>query len=149
MAVAGDLVVRRTPLALYRVDLPLRATVLPEDLYVDGWTGKQASLSVFAAAGNRRGRLDLFLSRRHRNYPGAPTVGVTARVAPIGAAGREVVRRAVVTAEGTRRVVLPTPAPPFRLVLSVDRTFLPTDLGIDDSRELGVLFSYRFTPGRA
>jgi hypothetical protein len=50
-----------------------------------------------------------------------------------------------VSAERTTRVVLGTPPPPFKVALTVDRTFLPTQLGIEDSRELGARFDYRFT----
>jgi hypothetical protein len=146
MAIAGDLVVGRFPLALYRIDPPLRATVLPEGLYTDAWSGKQASLSVFAATGNRRGRLEVFLSRQDRSYPNPPSAGVTARLARIDGAGPASTRRAVVDARTTRKLSFSTPPPPFRLDVTVDRTFLPTDLGVEDSRELGVRLDYRFTP---
>jgi hypothetical protein len=145
LSVAGELVEGRFPLALYRVDTPLRATVLPEGLYPDGWTGKQAALSIFTTTGNRRGRLELFLSRQHRNYPGAPSSHVTAVVSPIGGEGRTSSRRAVVSGERTTRMVFATPPPPFKVDLTVDQTFLPTQLGIEDARELGTRFDYRFT----
>jgi hypothetical protein len=144
-AVAGELVVRRFPLALYRIDPPLRAAVFADGLHTDNWTGKQASLSVFETPGNRRGRLEVFLSRSHRSYPGVASTSVTTRLGRIDGAGSAAVRRAVVDAIGTRRLVFSTPPPPFRLDLTVARTFVPTDLGIADARELGVRFDYRFT----
>jgi hypothetical protein len=148
MAIAGDFVVGRFPLALYRIDPPLRATVLPEGLYTDGWSGKQASLSVFATPGNRRGRLEIFLSRQDRSYPDAPASAVTARLGRIEGARTMSVRRAVVDARKTRRLVFSTPPPPFRLDVTVNRTFLPTELGVEDARELGVRLDYRFTSAR-
>jgi hypothetical protein len=51
-----------------------------------------------------------------------------------------------VNARATRRLVFSTPPPPFRLDVTVDRTFLPTELGVEDARELGVRVDYRFTP---
>ena len=146
MGIAGDLVASRFPLALYRIDPPLRASVLPEGIYTDGWSGKQASLSVFATPGNRRGRLEIFLSRQDRSYPDAPASAVTARLGRIEGARKTSVRRAVVDARVTRRLVFSTPPPPFRLDVTVDRPFLPTELGVEDARELGVRFDYRFTP---
>jgi hypothetical protein len=148
IALAGELVVRRFPLALYRVDPPLRATVSPAGLHTDTWTGKEASLSVFETPGNRRGRLEVFLSRSHRSYPGAPSTSVTTRLRRIDGAGPTAVRRALVDARGTRRLVFSTPPPPFRLDLTVAQTFVPADLGINDTRELGVRFDYRFTSAR-
>lgn len=145
MAIAGEFVDGRFPVALFRIDPPLRATVLPAGLYTDGWSAKEASLSVFATTGNRRGRMEVFLSRQHRNYPNAPSARVTARLAPIDGAGPALSQRAVVDDQTTRRLVFSTPPPPFRLDVTVDRTFLPTDLGVEDSRELGVRFDYRFT----
>jgi hypothetical protein len=148
LALAGELVVRRFPLALYRIDPPLRATVLPDGFHTDNWTAKQASLSVFESPGNRRGRLEIFLSRSHRSYPGAPSTSVTTRLGRIDGVGPAAVRRAVVDARGTRRLVFSTPPPPFRLDVTVARTFVPADLGIADTRELGVRFDYRFTSAR-
>jgi hypothetical protein len=145
-AVAGELVVRRFPLALYRIDRPLRATVLSDGFHSDNWTGKQASLSVFETPGNRRGRLEVFLSRQDRSYPNPPRAGVAARLARIDGAGPASTRRALVDDRRTRTLTFATPPPPFRLDVTVDRTFLPTDLGVEDSRELGVRFDYRFTP---
>ena len=148
MAIAGDFVAGRFPVAVYRIDPPLRATVLPEGLYTDGWSAKQASLSVFATTGNRRGRLEVFLSRQDRSYPNPPSARVTARLAGIDGPGQASSRRAVVDDQRTRRLVFSTPPPPFRLDVTVDRTFLPTDLGVEDSRELGVRVDYRFTAER-
>lgn len=148
MAIAGEFVAGRFPVALYRIDPPLRATVLPEGLYTDGWSGKQASLSVFSTPGNRRGRLEVFLSRQDRSYPNPPSSGVTTRLARIDGAGPPFTRRAVVNDRTTRRLVFSTPPPPFRLDVTVDRPFLPTELGVEDARELGVRFDYRFTTTR-
>jgi hypothetical protein len=36
---------------------------------------------------------------------------------------------------------------PSRLEITVAETFLPTDLGVEDARKLGVRFDYRFSPG--
>jgi Dolichyl-phosphate-mannose-protein mannosyltransferase len=148
LALAGDLVVRRFPLALYRVDPPLRATVLPTGVFTDTWTAKEASLSVFETPGNRRARLEVFLSRGHRSYPGAPSTSVAIRLGRIDGARPTAVREAVVDAGGTRRLVFTTPPPPFRLDLTVAETFVPTDLGVNDTRELGVRFDYRISPAR-
>ena len=120
-------------------------TVLPTGLYTDTWTGKEASLSVFEAPGNRRARLEVFLSRSHRSYPGAPSTAVTTRLGRIDGAGPTAVREAVVDAGETRRLVFSTPPPPFRLDLTVAETFVPTDLGVNDTRELGVRFDYRLS----
>jgi hypothetical protein len=148
MAIAGELVVRRFPLALYRIDPPLRATIFATGLHTDTWTGKEASLSVFETPGNRRGRLEIFLTRRHRSYPGAPSTSVTARLVPIGGGRSTAVRRVPVNGDGTRTLVFSTPPPPFRLDVTVAQTFVPADFGINDPRELGVRFDYRFTSAR-
>jgi hypothetical protein len=148
MAIAGDLVVGRYPLALYRIDPPLRATVLPEGLYTDGWTGKEASLSVFATPGDGPARLELFLTRRDRTYPGARTADVTVTLSRLDGKGPSTARRLAVRTDRLHRLSFSTPAPPFRVDLAVAETFLPTDLGVDDARQLGVRFDYRLTAAR-
>jgi hypothetical protein len=145
MVLAGEFVSGHYPVALYRLDRPLRATVVPSGLYPDGWTGRQASLSVYESPGKGPGRLTLFLTRRVRGGPEPPSTAVRARVHPIGVTGASFLGRAVVDGQSTTRLVVSTPAPPFRLELTVDRTFAPADIGVEDSRELGVRFDFRLT----
>jgi hypothetical protein len=138
------------PLALYRVGRSLRIGSLTSGLFADGWMGEQASYSIFATRGNRRGRLVVTLGRTGWSGPDVPgrvriAVGRPAR--STGLAKVFEVRRWVVNRLAQRTFVFDVPAPPVRAEVRVRPTFSPAQFsGYSDTRQLGAQVSFRFEP---
>jgi hypothetical protein len=145
-------------LALYRVDHPLRLARKATGLYSDGWTAGDMALSQYATPGQRSGRLVVRLLR--------PTLVRSGLVGParatlelgrlrVGADGAlefggRTVKRSIPLAENRPVVVrLPAPKPPFLFQLHVTPAFSPVDIGLGDTRQLGVQLSSRFVPKSA
>ncbi len=142
-------------LALYRVDHPLRLARKVSGLYSDGWTAGDMALSQYATPGQRSGRLVVrllrpTLVRRGLVGPARATLELgRLRVGDGGAIefGGRTVKRSIPLVENRPVVVrLPAPKPPFLFRVHVTPTFSPVDIGLGDTRELGVQLSSRFVP---
>jgi hypothetical protein len=147
---AGSRIAQAGPLlSLYRVDHPLRVARSVSGLYADGWTSPKATITQYATAGDRPGRVVLRLLRPIvAGQPGL--AGSAAAKLDLGRVDGPTVTRSVALPEGQPVVVrMATPGPPFRLVVSVAPPFVPTAHGYDDARELGAKLAYRFVPAGA
>jgi hypothetical protein len=150
--VQGDLVERRGPLTLRRIDRPLRLRDFTAGVYPDGWIGGFGSYSHFS--GLRPGTVDVRLSRTGWGGPEAPTK-VRVLVGPLVLDENRQPRIRHTTATGQwdaksgeeTTLHLRAPKPPFRVEVYVDRTFVPAQLDpqqSSDSRELGVQVGFGF-----
>jgi hypothetical protein len=149
LGIAGTVVARNGPLALYRINQPARVGMTLEGVYGDGWTGGAAALTQYVTPGNRPVRLRVTLSRSAwtgENVPGQ----VALRLGPVVTRdGLPMIDRVTATGEWTahsgqsRVFTFQTPPPPYRLELQVSPTFSPSRLGGTDARELGVQFDMR------
>ena len=145
-------------LALYRVDRPLRLARTASGLYSDGWTAGDMALSQYATPGQRSGSLVVrllrpTLVRRGLVGPARATLELgRLRVGDAGAIefGGRTVKRSIPLVENRPVVVrMPAPKPPFLFRMHVTPTFSPVDIGLGDTRELGVQLSSRFVPKAA
>ena len=144
LGIDGGAFAHNGQLALYRINPPPRVRMTVEGVYGDGWTGGSAALTQYVTPGNRPMRLRITLSRAAwtgRDVPGR----VTWRVGPavirdgLAAMGRVTASGEWTAHSGESRVFrVETPAPPYRLEVSVSPTFSPSRLGGGDTRELGV-----------
>ncbi len=156
---AGALVAEQGALRLLRVTPPLRLRSSRTGVYSDRWMGPSSAYSRFSTPDERAGTMLVSVSRR--NIPGRkpPPQRVTVRLGPlvVGEDRQPALARAVSTScwrgrgkhEHTFRIA--TPPPPFRVEVTVDKTFRPVDLDprIQDSRDLSVQVDYAFVPRRA
>jgi len=142
-------------LVLYRVDHPLRMARAVTGLYSDGWTAGDMALSQYTTPGQRSGRLVVRLLRPtlvRRGLLGPARATLELGRLRIGAggeleAGGRIVKRSLSLAENRPVVVrLRTPKPPFLFQLHVTPTFSPVDIGLGDTRQLGVQLTSRFVP---
>jgi hypothetical protein len=142
-------------LTLYRVEHPLRLSRTVGGLYSDGWTAGDMALVQYTSPGQRGGRLDLRLLRPTLVSPGlvGPARATLElgrlRIGPDGASevGGRAVKRSIRLAENRPVVLsLPAPKPPFLFKLHVTPTFSPVDIGLGDTRQLGIQLSFGFVP---
>ena len=146
LTLAGEPLGTHSLLTLYRLDGPLRLASSVEGVYADGWMGPFAAYSHFGEAPGRR--VTVTLSREAwggADVPGNVTVrvgtpvasGATATLASVTATRTLVLHRL------ERKVVsLPTPAPPFRVEVTVTPTFSPSQFGQADTRQLGAVVTF-------
>lgn len=144
--IAGTVVARHGPLALYRIDPPARVRTTIEGVYGDAWTSGAAGLTQYAGPA---GRLRVHLSRAAWMGPDVPgrvrlQVGPVAVVNGLATIGKVTDERNWVVHSGqSRAFTLRTPPPPYRLEVKVTPTFSPSRLGASDTRELGVQLDVR------
>ena len=121
-----------------RASTPPRLETVIDGVDPDGWMGGSASYTVYAGSGRAPARVSILLSRRAW---GGPDVPGHVRVSVGGA-----VRRGVIHSSGVLRFVLPAPAPPFRVNVTIRPTFSPHDFGFADQRQLGARPLFRLLP---
>jgi hypothetical protein len=147
---AATVVASHPPFVLYRVGRELRLTSSVQGIYGDGWTSASASYTRFtgADAPARRGMITVTLSRAAWAGPDVPGhVRIVVRsLKPRGQAAPPTTL--VIHSRQTRVLSLGTPAPPFRVELTVSPTFSPSQFGGADTRQLGVQTSFFFRPRR-
>ena len=145
-------------LTLYRVDHPLRLARTVSGLYSDSWTAGDMELVQYTTPGQRGGLLGLRLLRPtlvSRGLVGPARATLELGRLRIGAGGAtevggRIVKRSIRLAENRPVVLsLPAPKPPFLLKLHVTPTFSPVDIGIGDTRQLGIQLSFKFIPRAA
>jgi hypothetical protein len=137
-ALAGALVGSNGPWRLYRAGSPARLQRVVDGVDPDGWMGGSASYTVYGGPGRTPAQVSVLLSRRAW---GGPDVPGHVRVSVGG-----VVRRGVIHSSGVLRFVLPVPARPFRVRVTIQPTFSPHDFGLPDQRQLGARPVFRLIP---
>jgi hypothetical protein len=143
VVVVGQLRATRGPWQLYRVDPPLRLESVLEGVAPDGWMGSDAVYTAYGAAEGPPSTVEIVLSRRAWAGPDVPG-NVRIDLTPLAGPARQAVSRTgIVHSLGELRFVLPAPAPPFRVRVSVEPTFSPSDFGYPDVRELGAMPFFR------
>ncbi|MDQ4030398.1 MAG: hypothetical protein M3168_05095, partial [Actinomycetota bacterium] len=152
--VVGEVVARGGNWRLFRVDPPLRLVDRTADVYTDDWMGESSSYSRFATPDNRPGTMHVTVSRAGwggTDVPGKVTIRLGTLV--IGddkqpAMGRvTAVRRWEIHSRQGKTFTIPTPRPPFHVVVEISPTFVPAELdpsSSSDRRELGAQVAYRF-----
>jgi hypothetical protein len=141
LGIAGKPLASKSVMTLYRVAPPLRLANAVEGVTPDGWMGSNASYTEYASKGEKS--VDVTLSREAwggEDVPGRVTIRVGKPVANGGVVtiGRPLATRRLVLHRLQRRVVrLPVPKAPYRVEVTVDPTFSPSDFGLPDTRQLG------------
>lgn len=153
--IAGELLVDRSPLALYRIDPPLRLASETGGVFPDGWMGADASYVQYAFPEDGPGRVEVGVARTGWSGPDVPgdlRIEVGPLVVADGGPGLGDVtatRTWVIHSKAQKVFELPTPPPPFRVQIHVEPTFSPAEFGLDDPRQLGAQVSFRYVAGRA
>jgi hypothetical protein len=141
LALSGKRIASHPPLVAYRIRQPLHLATSTTGVYSDGWTSGKATYTRFdpPAPGST---LLVDVSRvawGGKDVPGAVTVRVSAL--PDGSnPGRPLgTRRWVIHSVTARQFRFRLPQQPFRVEVSVDPTFVPSDYGVADDRPLGAV----------
>ena len=157
VAIAAPKVATVGGMELYRLGgEPVRLRETRTGVAADGWMGEHATYTRYDVAGLGRGYVKVSLSREAACFPDlAPAVG-TVEVGPVAIGeseqptiGQVTGRREIeVFACQPNPVVLPVPAEPWRVEVSVDPTFVPRELDPNqgDARELGAKVTFEFLP---
>jgi hypothetical protein len=156
--VVGKVVARGGNWRLFRVEPPLRLVDRTEGIYSDDWMGESSRYSQFATPSDRPGTVSVTVSRvgwGGTDVPGRVTIRVGTLV--IGkdkqpAMGRvTAVRRWQIHSREGRTFRIPTPPPPFHVVVEITPTFVPAELdpNSSDRRHLGAQVAYAFAPRAA
>jgi hypothetical protein len=140
-APAGDVVARQGFWVLYRVRAPLRLTSRIQGVASDGWIGHRASDIVYRASRTSSSAMTVRISRASWGGADLPSpVLIEARSLPTG---RLLAKRTwVVHSLGTKTFPLGTLPEPYRVNVSVPRTFSPADFGLADQRQLGAQVAF-------
>jgi hypothetical protein len=153
LGIVGDVVAKPGPLALIRVEPPVRIASTVDGLFVDGWSGPQANLSQFGPLPGGARRIRVKVSREGWGGPDVPSrVTISAGPLRMTEAG-PTLARVTATREWTvhsaqgRTFVLPVPPAPFRLEVRVTPTFSPAQFGSSDARQLGAQIAFTAEPG--
>jgi hypothetical protein len=163
----GRLVEQTGDWRLYRVTRPLRLRSETTGVYADGWSSGKATYSIFGEAG-RSGTVDVLVSRKvwtGEDKPGK----VRVRLGSLVPASLETIEnpcrgevcvdrtprlgkvfgeREWVVHSGQERVFHFRATTPFKVELTVDPTFSPTEFGGTDLRQLGARTAFVFKPDR-
>jgi hypothetical protein len=143
------------PLALYRVDPPLRLTEHLEGVFRDGWMGSEAAYTRYGSVTEAAGDVEVSVSRTAwggEDIPGNVLIRTGMVEAEDGAPRMGEVtatRRWTIHSSRFRTFFIPTPGPTFRIEIRIEPTFSPSDFGQPDIRQLGAQVSFRFHPSDA
>jgi hypothetical protein len=138
VAVAGKRIAQNGFLSLYRVKPPLGLSSLASGVQPDAWTGPEATYTSFRDSGARR--LNVLVWRPA--IEGPPPAHVTVRVRPLGPGSAWDTQRWTLQNGKRHLFVLHLEPGAYRVRLSVDPTFVPSQYGQTDSRTLGVQASF-------
>lgn len=140
--------------SLFELEGGLRLRTAQTGVYPDGWMGAEASYSLYDVPPGASGHVEVVLSREAwcgKDVRGA----IRIRVGTVGISRSDQPTIARVTArdEGVihscqvKSFVLPTPPRPWRIEVSIDPTFSPSEIdpSLGDARRLGarVTFSHK------
>ena len=143
---------------LIRIAPPLRLRSSVTGVFPDGWAGSFSAYTRYSTEGNRPGRIRVVVSRKDWGGPDKPG-HVTVKLGPIvigddnqphvGKPTRVV--RFDIHSKGERVLLLKPHAVRFRIEVTVDPTFAPSELSPQtesDNRQLGAVVRYVFLPPR-
>jgi hypothetical protein len=141
--VTGRRLAAHPPLELYRTARPLRLAAATYGVYGDGWSGADATYIRYATPAGGAGHVFVTASRAAwggRDVPGH------VRIQVVGLRDGRVraTRRWVVHSKLTKTFTLPTPRPPWEVLVHVRPTFSPSAYGLADTRKLGVQLTFAF-----
>jgi hypothetical protein len=155
VAIAARRVTTVGDYVLYRLGgRPVRLRETTTGVQADGWMGAEASYTRYDVEGLPRGYVKVSLSREAACFPQLePAIGVVT----VGLVGvNEFDQPGIARVTGRREtpvkacepnpVVLPVPAEPWRVEVTVDPTFVPHELDErqGDPRALGAVVSFEF-----
>jgi hypothetical protein len=153
IAVVGKQLQTVGPFSLYSIARPLRLRETISGVDSDGWMGASSAYTRYWAP--TRGYVDVTVGRAGWTGRDVPSP-VVIRVGPmtLDAAGSPVLvsvsaeRRGVLHSKRRRTYRLPSPPVPFRVEITVARTFVPAELDPTtfDQRALGAQVSFRVVP---
>jgi hypothetical protein len=153
LAVVGREVRRVGAFTLYRIAQPLRVRDSVTGLYGDGWMASSSAYTRYSTPG--RGHVEVTVGRTGWGGTDVPSP-IVVRIGPVADDGSGRPALASVTAErrGTLHSLeqhvfrLPAPPAPFRVEVSVPRTFVPSELDprLTDTRPLGAQVAFGFVP---
>jgi hypothetical protein len=149
MDIAGTLVAETPVLRLWKVEHPLRLGSYTQGIDPDGWMSSSAGITEYASPGAEPARIAVDLSRAGLAAAGPAKVTITLGPFGLGPNGERLITRVTarktVTVDTEHKLVvrLPTPKPPYRVYLTVDKTYDASQLGQGDIRQLGVRVSFR------
>ena len=157
VAIAAPKVATVGGMELYRLGgEPVRLRETRTGVAADGWMGEHATYTRYDVAGLGRGYVKVSLSRGAACFTDLPPAVGTVEVGPVAIGqseqptiGRVTGRRVIeVFACQPNPVVLPVPADPWRVEVSVSPTFVPHELDPNqgDARELGAKVTFEFLP---
>jgi hypothetical protein len=136
--VEGRLLASTPRLALYRVSSPLRLADRSSGLTADGWTGADATYTRYYP-GAKVVFVDL-------SRPALPAVPSRVRV-ELASKGSTVAHRAwIARSDSEKTFRFRAPPAPFSVRIQVTPTFSPSQFGLADTRQLGVLARIRALP---
>ena len=138
VSVAGKRIAQEGFLALYRVTPPLGLAGLVSGVQPDAWTGSSATYTSFRPT--RARRLDVVVWRPPLTGP--PPAHVTVAVGGLRSGSKWETQRWTLQNGKRHLFTLPLRPGPFRVSLTVDPTFVPTQYGLTDTRTLGVQVSF-------
>jgi hypothetical protein len=136
--VEGRLLASTPRLALYRVSSPLRLADRSSGLTADGWTGADATYTRYDP-GAKRVFVDL-------SRPRLPAVPGRVRLELVSKGSTVVHRAWIARSDSERTFRFPAPPAPFSVRIHVTPTFSPSQFGLADTRQLGVLAKIRALP---
>ena len=136
--VDGRLLASTPRLALYRVSSPLRLDDRSSGLTADGWTGADATYTRYYP-----GAKLVFV---HLSRPGLPTVPGRVRVELVSKGSTVAHRAWVARSDSEKTFRFRAPPAPFSVQIHVTPTFSPSQFGLADTRQLGVLAKIRALP---
>ena len=157
VAIAAPKVTTVGGMELYRLGgKPVQLRETRTGVAVDGWMGESATYTRYDVAGLGRGYVKVFLSRQGACFPNLAPAEATVRVGPVTIDRSEQPSIGRVTASGGVKVfacqpnpvVLPLPASPWRVEVTVSPTFVPAELdsNLGDRRQLGAVVAFEFLP---
>lgn len=136
--VDGRLLASTPRLALYRVSSPLRLADRSSGLTPDGWTGADAIYTRYSP-GAKVVFVDL-------SFPELPAVPGRVRVELVSNGSTVAHRAWTVRSDSERTFRFRAPPAPFSVRIHVMSTFSPSQFGLADTRQLGVLAKIRALP---
>ena len=138
---------------VYKLNGPLRLAHAETGVFTDGWMGAESAYNQYASPSGQGGNMVVRLGRAVWGGPDKPgrvliRVGTLVKGADkqphIGKV--TAIRRGTIHSLSRQAWVIPAPAPPFRVEVTIRPTFSPSDYGESDRRELGAQVGYLFIP---
>jgi hypothetical protein len=136
--VDGRLLASTPRLALYRVSSPLRLDDRSSGLTADGWTGADATYTRYYP-GAKLVFVDL-------SRPRLPAVPGRVRVELVSKGSTVAHRAWIARSDSEKTFRFRAPPAPFSVRIHVTPTFSPSQFGLADTRQLGVLAKIRALP---